>query len=668
MKFPIHFLTFSFLWMPAARATAEDTVTDQVSIQVQATIFKVKEGTLPMDLLHQPVSGDEALFNRLAAEASNGTVEILSDQHFSLPPGKETSTRAHKEVAFPVEYFPIAGRPDLMPQAFEFHACGADSSVRLHLVGDKQGRLYPDSTAGELSITYGSEDDLELWPVSLPDEPEDGFLVLPVFKTSHASLPFQTGDSQHHLVSLTQLPEQSGGQKAEVILTFFRAAPAIPKALPLPPVIRLAPLRLHVLTFEIDARQGRELIREKRNQGDAVLLQSLLQNVVSGNVELANHSALLLETHGFSVPPMPYTDPFGPAPDPSKELPAVLRESAPSPAKGTGVREPGALVKGRPTAKTRAAWEFARPTEYSDDLYPQSFEYNTIGFDLEAAIVAPATTSGTMVTIHLRALQNPVLHSWPDASPARNAKVASPDISDLSLTTTLTLEAGQVSCLGAISLPENFSNNSATPPRILITMVKAIGNTNANPVSASSPAPELECEIISLTENEAAALLPMLDSPAQAQALLDTFTADGSGHSLAFALQPNPDAQKSAIHAVVRKQSPQKMVRTAAGHLLPIRWHYLESGTALKIPTKDGEPAPPFSFTHAFSPPARPSLETLTKAVKGTGMVTEPETYSTNYTNFPTTPGLHISAPERIKVPAGHPEEGRWQVTVVRRR
>ncbi len=666
MTFP---LTTLLVLFPALMVLGAPPGEDIIPIQVQATTFNVTDASLLRDLLNQPTSGDESLFTRLIGMVADGSATLSADLHLSVRPGENRTCGADKEIPFPVEYHPLPASAGLLPQAFEYRNCGSGITTRLFLLSDPKGRLYPYSTAGVIEFNNTMEGNLDRWPVSLPDAPADGFLNSPSFIQESTQTSIHTQDTLHHLVSMTQGPVKTGQNTAPSSLTFFKAIPQFPGG-PAPTTEdSVPPLRLHALTFQLDAMAGRKMIRERPEQGDAHLLTALLRAVEKGAARLEGHTMLLVEPHGIPIPPDSQPDPFAASPSPAPpDLPLVLPLSGLLPTTRVHpVSNPGVLAEGNRKSSTRSYLDYMFPTEYSDHLFPQSFEFKTLGRSLEVVVVRPADSTGTRLAIRLDHCQKPVPRSWPENAPDRSPKVFMPDFSCTLLTTTLTIRPGQVSCLGAITLPDSFTGEPASGPLMQISLLQAMGPQPAAPVAAAPLPPELECELLSLTEDDAATLARLRASPDEAEAFLDDMLAVGTGRTVGFALLPNPDDAKSGIKAIIEVLSPKKMVRTTAGHLLPTDWYYDETGTALQIPAQAGTPIPPLTFSHSFSPPARPSVETLSDAANAGGNVAEPLRYNWKLKDPSSASGLQISQPEKIHVPAGHAEEGRWQVSVTRR-
>ncbi len=89
--------------------------------------------------------------------------------------------------------------------------------------------------------------------------------------------------------------------------------------------------------------------------------------------------------------------------------------------------EPWVLAEGNRKSSTRSYLDYMFPTEYSDHLFPQSFEFKTLGRSLEVVVVRPADSTGTRLAIRLDHCQNPVPRSWPENAPDRSPKVFMPD-------------------------------------------------------------------------------------------------------------------------------------------------------------------------------------------------------------------------------------------------
>ena len=663
--------TILFLLLAASGLQANVPTPESAFFQVQTTVFIAARAELPWELLQQPTDADDALFLRLADMVEKGTAELAAGQHLSLSAGKEQSFGANKQIPFPSQFRPLPGGVDLLPQSFEYKSCGLYVSSRLHFMADSKGRLYPTSAAGLLELTYTSEGPLERWPVCLPDAASDGFLICPSFRQENTSVAIHTRDSRQHLVSLTSIADRAGSITDECALTFFKAAPQLNT----PPVSTAADpkslLRLGLVSFLVEAREGRRMMESRKMWSDGALLESLLQAEREGTVILKNRMLLLLEPHGIPIPTdPPHADPFAvkksvvPLP-----FPTVLTESSPPPdIPHDRPRGPYSLAKGHRTFSTRSTMEYQNPTEYSKDLLPQSFQFTNLGAQLKCAVLEPLLSGGALLAIDYQHYENPVLRAWPETPVDGRVKVHIPDISGFELSTTLRVSPGHVSCLGAMLLPQGFTNAATRESLMQITMIQAVGSNAAGSTAAADRSKELECELVSLTESDAAALLELITSPAEAEAFLNESIENGAAHSLAYSLLPHADGPKSMIRATINMQSPGKMIRTEAGHLLPVEWLSHETGTVLETPVIEGRRTGSVVFSHTLAPPSRPSLETLTDAAKGDGKVPEPVKYSWSTSDLPTAVGLYIGVPQKMNVPPGHREEGRRQVSVIRRR
>ena len=197
------FRLFSSPWLLIAAGTLAMVFTGSAStIDVQATTFKLSGNDLPLSLLHQSMSGDEALFTRLVGMVAEGTAELMADCHTTVISGKRAGVQALREQPFPCE-FEKTNRPDeLLAKSFDYKNCGNEFIAELMLRPGRAGNPRSGETYGHLSIQSILGDQLDSWPVSLPGRPADGRIDYSRFTTILSQCPFRSSDSSHHLLSI----------------------------------------------------------------------------------------------------------------------------------------------------------------------------------------------------------------------------------------------------------------------------------------------------------------------------------------------------------------------------------------------------------------------------------------------------------------------------------
>ena len=658
------FRLFSSPWLLIAAGTLAMVVTGSAStIDVQATTFKLSGNDLPLSLLHQSMSGDEALFTRLVGMVAEGSAELVADCHTTVISGKRAGVQALREQPYPDE-LERTNRPDeLLAKSFEYKNCGSEFTAELILRPSRAGDPRSGETFGNLSIDSVLGDLLSNWPLSLPHRPADGRFDYLQFTKILSLCPFRSSDSSHHLLSLVNDAGNPAGKRQSYSLTFGKAAsrlrnPAHPTGDP----ARL--LRLQVLTFQTSLTVGRPLIRSRGSDGDQALLAALLRSMAEGAAELTCHTMTHVDPDFVPIPP---TVAAGPS---AGTTPAATAFDGAPPNKVNP--SASALGPARQPSIIQSFREFSYPTEYNDELLPISFEILDIGNSLEANVLEPVDHAGTRLAIQLEHGREPAITAWPESTGSRTSKIYQiyqPSFSTTSISTTLTVNPGGVYCLGAITLPEQNKTIGIVEPRMEITLLKVQGDPAPGSGGPGPTRAEWQCERISLTAEDASALAALHDKPAAAEAFLETTLQGGTARCLTFCLLPNAEAAKSGIRVIVELPYPEGARWTKERHLLPTDMHFLNCGPSLeREDTASGMRM--LNFRHVIAPyPFRITTEALIDvANRNRDLPQEPLLYAWNRT-FPLTAlsGVQITPPEKIHVPAGHPEEGRWQVSVSRR-
>lgn len=650
--------------LPATFAQEKEPPAQTGNIQVQTTVFKVTGPELPLSLLNEPLASDEALFARLAGMVSDGSAELTADQHSTIPSSKEGDRgqlfESLKETPFPTEYTPQRGGLELVPQSFEFRACGLTMGAQFKFLSRNPGQPVSAGVLGPLSVEITRGDQIRSWPVSLPSAPADGSLDAPQFLTEKTQLIFKSSDGLHHLISVVRRAGETLEKNDEYCLTFAKAAPESGKSAP--PAARSTALRLHALTFRLPTAEGRHLLdlRQQNGGGDRALLDSLLQASAARTAELCEHSVLRVDY--AEVNPVAGRDPFSAAdgnPDFVKVLGVAPEKNEPKP-------QPA-------SANLNAIEEFMFPTEHSQYLSPQSFEFKNIGRTFEVVAGKRAGSGLTPLRIGLEEYQAPELFSWPekkDGEP-RGTQVHYPAFSVNKLSARLSVRPGGIYCLGAIVLPPLYKDQQPERSMIQISLLKVIGDTVAAiTTSAPEAQPELSSEIFSLSPGDAAKLKILRDSPAEAEALLARLTQEGTAHSLAYFQIAGAAASCPEIFAGVETPIPLGSLRTNARFLLATNFEIYSQGNSLRF-SPENEPGKgklQMSLDHGNATLIQPTTAELEKAADsdGDGILPQPERF-VNETRLPFAPRpFQILSLAPAKVPAGHPEEGRWQAAVLR--
>ena len=635
------FLLLCLLLFPAkfrlAAAGEPPTVID-----VQATTFKVSGHDLPLSLLlEQSTSGDEALFARLVGMTANGTAGLAAFHHIKTLSGISADSQSTKEQPYPGKLMKTNRLNELFPYTFEYKNCGSSLTTHLMAPQDSDG-----GSLGTFEIQSVKGDELSRWPVSLPHLATDGGIDLTQFETFSAVVPFRSSDASQHLLSVTQIPGSPGEGPPVYYFSFGRAIP-VPADQSKPSAVSSPLLRLHVLSFQIGVEQGRRLLRSRGDEGDRPLLKALLTLMAAGTAQLTHHAVMPVDRanvrlHHANIP----RDPF--------------------------MAEPARAFSARPAddaSKLETIREFPYPTEHTNELYPISYEYRNIGHSFEATVVESVDPSNTRIAMVMEHIREPDLKAWPDSADRSIPKVHQPIFCSTRISTTLQVRPGGVYCLGAIILPDYFPSGSQPGQMMEISLVQVGGVSGPGNAPPGPSQKELEYEVVSLTETDAAALLPLLNSPGTAldTDFLENAIQAGTAHSITLCLLPAPHGMdRPGIRAQVELPYPARASWTQDQRLALGAWHFLTAGTSFGHKASD---ARQLAFRHDPAPyPLRITSRTPEDTANGTGQVIEPPSMILEATVEVDTGAIHINKPERIKVPAGHPEEGRWQVSVVRRR
>jgi len=653
MKYLPHFLLMVLMSHAAAGAAPPLPPT---TIDVQATTFKVTDPALMISLLNASATGDEALFARLLGMVQDGTADLISDDRLTALSGKAPELQAIREQPFPGGYFSTGHPGEVMPNGYEYKNCGTELHAKLVLTPSST----PDRTApqlcGTLDVSSVQGDQLSPWPVSLPGQAADGHLDYVQFQHLSTTARFRYADGAWHLLSAIQYHPEVDGNIWSYCLTFGKAKPRSAEK-PKPEAVIQPLLRLHALTFQLSLASGRELLRARENQGERWLLDKLLAETAAGTAELNQQSITHVDPRLVFKMQNTQEDPFSGAirheavPETSKELPNEEGE----PFAFSSTPRDG-------TSKVEAIREFVYPTEYEDDFRPRSTEAKNVGHSFGATVVHSGAAGVTKVFVEVEHIRMPLLRAFPASSGARIPQVHFPAPLSSRITTTVGVRSGGTYLLGAISLPDFFKETHAATPQMEITLMQ---------VSATSPVPgsqqpvkqkELECELVSVEAKEAMTLKSIRKSSEAAKALLEEAIQSGRAHPVSFCLLPNPATEGAGLKAVFEVPGPTRAHWTKNHILLPNDFEFLTAGTEM-----EGSRAP--SFKHTFFPYILGiDTDAMLAAANGDGTIPQPRDFRWECTRLPTASGIHLSAPEPIKVPAGHSEEGRWQVMIVRRR
>ncbi|MES2708222.1 MAG: hypothetical protein V4726_16635 [Verrucomicrobiota bacterium] len=676
-RFPVLLLAASALFSPAK---ADDSPpAGKGNIHLQTTTFTVTGTALPLSLLNEPVSGDEALFLRLAAMVADGGAELASDQHLTMPTVKEARAEAIKEIPYPSDWTPLPDPREIMPKEFETTNTGISVNAQLDFLPAAPPNARTAGIFGSLSIKSIRMDHLGQVPVSLPQSHEDGAFNHPRFPTESINAVFRTADSAHHLISVCRQAGETVPGNDVWSLTFAKATPQSPDGKTAAAASGSA-LRLQALTFRLPVADGREFLKLHAAGKDGELLAVLLKSHAEKKAELTHLAALLVEAARSPLSPDGASAPEETEPEGLKTQDPF---AIPKPGPQAAVYQPFMMGNGSGgdrTASVECMEEFPFATEYTDELVPKSFENKNIGRSFLVSVVRPMNASGARIAVNLEHWPAPDMVSWPEMKEGqRGYRTWCASFSQTSLTATLTVRPGGVYCLGAITLPEYFKDQRADSPLMEISLLKVAGTgSHQNPaLKGVPPEPELEAEVFSLNADDAARLETLRHFPAETEALLSETTGSGRTHSVAFCLVPGDARSKPEIVAMVETAVPLGAAWTKTGRLLATEIEFHNIGFSLK--TVNGEPPTKgetfLGFQHADSTITQPTQAELKKAADGDRKLPrhqrvemEPDRQRFMIESnlpFPAVPFQILSlAPARV--PAGHPEEGRWHAAVVR--
>ncbi|RYD34242.1 MAG: hypothetical protein EOP86_11420 [Verrucomicrobiaceae bacterium] len=643
---------------------------DTEAIRVQTTIFKVRGREIPMSLLEQPAPQDEALFLRLAAMAANGQAELVADQHFSTPHGRELRIEAMKEFPYPTEY--ERRGTEMLPASCEFKSLGTSLVAELYAGGRPGASGLSTGTAGRLILENIRGDQQRRVPVSLPDSPVDGVLLSPRFFTEKTTAAWISADQDHHLVSMFRAAETLHSPEEAYCFVFAKASvPSTEKPMPGLP----SGWRLHALTFRISWEEGRALLDNPGNRSDAGLLASMLASAAAGGTSHPHNHAILRMDAGQLLAtrePGGTRDPF-----------------APPPASGAG--EEITIPLG---SQSESIEEYAYPTESDDDYTPQSFEFKNLGRSFAVTVVEPSKAGTAVVEIRLQ--ENALVENrlWPEPDAITRSFRAYPQFSETALESTVRIAAGSVVCLGAVTLPEDMTGSDESGPGLEITFLKVTGSRA--PGMELTPSPRTEYEIFSLTAEDAAALEQVRGDFSKADAFLAGALEAGTAHSLAWAMLGTGEAGKALIKARMEYSFPTHAVWTHRKWLFAHSFAHHSCGTSFLIPSgsaarNTAAGALPSERMKGMTPPREtdkeitdaefrhdvllrmlPDTAALTAAADSGGEGELPAVPMVTIVNrIPPSPpegGRILSIKREIDAPPGHPEAGRWLVQVIRRR
>ncbi len=657
-----HLSVLSLIFLTTTLGLGAGVPPNSTTIDIQTTIFKVTDPAILLSMLKPSADGDEALFAQLVAMLKDGTAELVSDDHLSALPGKVAGVKATKEQPFPTEFLPADGPEELIPSSFEYKDCGTGTTAKFAITPSSTPLLTNPMLSGIFEVTNIRGDQLIPWPLSLPSQAADGHIDLLHFHIIASTAPFRYQDGAHHLLSAIQYIGETNGKDWSYCLTFAKAkVRSGEKTKPVPATSPL--LRIHALSFQLGLASGKELLQERDAQGDRWLMEKLLAAVMAGTAQVKQQFIghvdpqviyhIMDDEDPFAPPAMVATTPDG------TPLPTEKEEDQPYPFSSMRVGGSSTL---------EAIQEFCYPTEYSENLLPLSFEYKNLGHSFRATAVPSSAPGLTAVSVELQYSPEPVLRAFPASSVLRSPKCHQPAFSTVRFSTTIGVRSGGVYLLGAISLPDYYNENAAADPQMEISVMQVTGASSPPLGQQSRVEPELQCQLVSCDKNDAFALAGLQDSPASADSFLEESIQSGRARILAFCLLPNPFSRGAGISALTELPAPTRAHWTQNHVLLPTHFEFFTAGLSLDRTRVDSSSAGPTFCVNPAPRFLRIDTEAILAAANSDGLVAEPVDHFIESTDFPTTPGLRISAPELIKVPAGHPEQGRWQVTIVRRR
>ena len=549
---------------------------------------------------------DASLLKELLPERLNGG--LISDITTRCDSG-EWKIEALNPTPYPTQ-FSHEGADAILPHSFETRNTGITAG----------GHFAPpsDGKAGSLSLEWSRV--RYAGRQSYPASTRDGtMLEQPDFlcDTLMASIPVSPG--QWRLAGVIRPVElgEAAAAAPRTLLTFLQVNEVTPGS---PPVALPENKRLHWVTFRLPAEEG--LILTNRVAGDdAELLERLLQRAASGEIELAGHAACPLHPDHEAKPVKPSKDPFASEPD---------------------------------FTAAESIHEFTYPTSY--DPSPASFSTHNAGHGLKLS---------ARYGIEWEALDGPV-----EMEPLSPQAEAVAMIAPLFITGSLTLDgdlpAGAVRLAGAVLQPVKSGRQM-----MHLHFLKSAGPPISDP-AGQRDWQETYAAVLSLPP----ALGSQLSAtPVPSSATLEAAMSSADTRLLAWQCIAGKPGRKASV-----KRAPEMAYATkfetkpfSGDLLIPAGIQVRTCGSVLELHSgKDVPEADRFKLT--LETPPFPTLAAAHASAKDGTPLPPHELaeliFPASERSFPRlTPGLwQLVSLALTKVPAGHPEHGRWHALILQRR
>jgi hypothetical protein len=627
----------------AAQATAQE-------VTVQVTAFQVPELTVGLDIWSQSQTDDAALYERLVRLAGLGEAQVVLDQRLVTRSRQRVSSEARSEYIYPTAFEPIEDRFLHVPRTFETRNLGVRIEAEATAGDDSANGLSPILDLGLSVKRVRLKDQLAL---PLPDLTTGGRVTGTFESPLFLAEEFSTNvrwlmGSRALLLGLSRpadpYDEQPGGAAQQVILTFARASVAGEK----PPAQRpetaggRAPVRTHTLTIRAPVAATAQMLWNHEAAPDEDTQRQLLELVRSGAAHIVFHSAAT---------------------------------------SNSGSR-----------ARIQSIGELIHPTE-SDGILPTAFETRNVGSDVENETAL--TSDGRLVTTRTSANQTwpPIwrgLALKPGDSPP---ELPVPDFRVSNWQAECTLPTGETGLVAAISpRPEENDSGAAPPAWLDVSFVRSVAS-NRNPAPTTPAADPTDprtltsMAVFSVSEEMAVSLqttAPPVNAPAEATIdaektieIIDALwaaTATGQTRLLAFAQVVQDPGRRCRVENGREWRYPSELASTESDRaaFVPTAWRTLQPGTRLEVEVTSGDRSAggtiKLDFGCPVAEPSFPTAEALRAALDGGTEVPAPTLHESRVAGeFDFALGHpQILAVDRSPAPPGHPEQGRWLVTVLK--
>lgn len=635
-------LLYRFALALVALVGATPTTAQEVTVQV--TAFQVPELTIGLETWSQSLNDDAALYERLVRLAALGEAQIVLDQRIVTRSRQRVKSEARSEYIYPTEFEPIFDRFLHLPTAFETRNLG--------VLIEAEATVGHDPAIGPSSFT-----DLALsakrvrlkgqLPLSLPDLNSGGQVTgtfeNPVFLAEEISPMVTLFGGRPLMVGLCrpadQYDEQPGGAAQQVILTFARASVA-GDASPAPrydfgdgPL----PIRLHSLTIRAPLVTAAQLVWNHDPASAEDEQRRLLELVRSGTAHIVSHSA--------------------------------------------------ATANSGHRAKIQSISELIYPTEY-DRVLPHAFETRNVGSSWE--VEATLTPDGRSLSATILADQTglPIWRGLALKSGDSPPELLVPDFRSTRWHTMITLLSGETCLVAAISpWNEDDESDTATPAWLDVSFVQSVPPSRSpSPTSqtddSSPPRTTTGVAVFSVTEETAASLqadkssahTPAAADPPTIEALWAA-TITGQVRLLGFAHATQLSGYRFRVEEGREWICPEEAeaAKSDPEFFIPTSWEMWQSGTSLRAEVISGDRSESgtinLEFYHHIANPTLRTVEEMQAALASNRKVVPDPTIHliTIDGEFDYTLGHpQILAIDPSPAPPGHPEHGRWMVTVLK--